>query len=114
MLARRGVTSVLYASDGADALRLLLEAPAVHAATMQCVFLDKVMPVMDGFECAARLRATPALAHLPIVGVTGNAMEEDRSAFIAAGANAVVAKPVRAEALELALAEVGLHLEARA
>ena len=97
LLARRGVASVFYASDGAEALQLL---ESTEARGVQCVFLDKEMPVMDGHECVARLRATPGLAHIPIVGVTGNALEEDRLAFVAAGADVVVVKPVHIAAIE--------------
>jgi len=34
-------------------------------------------------------------SHLPIVGVTGNALSEDIEEFLASGANAVVTKPIQ-------------------
>jgi len=84
MLVRRGVRTVHYCGDGADAFELLSGArlsPA-EVASVQVVFLDKEMPVMDGFECASRLRLVPSLRRLPIIGVTGNALQDDRDAFI--------------------------------
>lgn len=45
-----------------------------------------------------------------VIGVTGNALAEDRLAFESAGANGVVVKPVRQAALESTLASVGFYL----
>jgi len=108
MLSRRGVKSILYACDGAEMLRLV--EPPDACAAIQCVFLDKEMPVMDGHECAGRLRSM-GLTRLPIIGVTGNALQCDCEAFVDAGADVVIFKPVKVDALERALASVGLHLE---
>ena len=106
LLQRRGVATVHFASDGAEALRVL-ERADVRAA-VQCVFLDKEMPVMDGHECVSRLRESGLT--VPVIGVTGNALSEDRLAFTAAGASAVVSKPVRIELVEQTLAVLGLRL----
>ena len=50
---------------------------------------------MDGYEATRALRARgyPGL----ILGVTGNALEADKRAFITAGVNQVVPKPVKPE-----------------
>ena len=106
LLTRRGVATVLYACDGAEALRLLDGAAGQQ---VQVVFLDKEMPVMDGHACAERLRSSGPPS-LRIIGVTGNAMESDKRAFVAAGADSVVSKPVDVAVLEKALAALGLHL----
>ncbi len=65
------------------------------------------MPDCDGHECASRLRSRGVLC--PIVGVTGNVLDVDRSAFLAAGASAVVTKPVRMGELEAVLEALGLR-----
>jgi CheY-like chemotaxis protein len=57
------------------------------------VLMDNSMPVMDGMTATRILRE--AGFHVPIIGVTGNALEEDLKAFLAAGANEILTKPVR-------------------
>lgn len=59
------------------------------------------MPVMDGMTATRILRS--AGITIPIVGVTGNTLEEDVKAFLAAGANEILPKPVSAAKLEKVL-----------
>ena len=80
-------------------------------ASVQCIFLDAQMPIMDGLECAVQIRASGS--NVLIVGVTGNALESDRLAFIKAGATSVLTKPVNVNALEKMLETHGLSLAAR-
>ncbi|MEB2285394.1 MAG: response regulator [Myxococcales bacterium] len=54
------------AADGLTALRML-GAAAAAGEPFGLVFLDMQMPVMDGAQVAARIRADPALAGLPLV-----------------------------------------------
>ena len=61
------------------------------------LLLDKQMPVMDGHECATIARQRGFVA--PIVGVTGNALNEQRQDFIAHGATEVIAKPLSKDVL---------------
>jgi len=62
------------------------------------VLMDNLMPIMNGVDAtkALRLKGFPNL----IVGVTGNAMEEDVSIFMDAGADFVVAKPLKKHDIE--------------
>jgi CheY-like chemotaxis protein len=55
------------------------------------------MPVMDGLEATRLIRTLPAHAHTPIIAMTANAFNEDRTAALNAGMNDHVAKPVVAE-----------------
>ncbi len=52
---------------------------------------------MNGLEASRQIRS--AGFTLPIVAVTGNALEEDQASFLQAGANVVLTKPVSREAL---------------
>ena len=63
---------VTVAHDGAAALR------AVPEVRPEVVLLDIGLPGMDGYEVASRLRATPGLAGLRLVAVTGYGQESDR------------------------------------
>jgi len=75
-------------------------------AIVDAWFVDGAMPVMDGAELMRRLRGQGVRA--PLVAVTGNALDVDREQLMAAGATAVLAKPVTR--LHEALAEAGLQL----
>jgi len=58
--------------------------------------MDLQMPVMNGYEATAALRAM-GLKDLPIIAMTANAMEEDRRLAIEAGIDAHLPKPMDVE-----------------
>jgi len=68
------------------------------------VLMDLQMPVMNGFEATAAIRA--AGMTLPIVAMTANAMDEDRQRSLAAGMQAHLAKPIDVDALVATLSRV--------
>ena len=55
------------------------------------------MPVMSGVEVAREVRE--AEYDLYICGCSGNAMREDQEAYIAAGADAIIPKPIHQRAI---------------
>jgi class 3 adenylate cyclase len=57
---------VVEAVDGRDGLDRL-----ANGSPIDLVLLDLVMPVMDGFETLAAIRADPALASIPVIVVSG-------------------------------------------
>lgn len=59
------------------------------------VLTDIAMPVMDGYETAARMRARPGGAEIPIVAVTAHAMSGDREHVLQRGCDEYLAKPYR-------------------
>src|SRR5262249_20672844 len=61
--------NVLPASSGAEALKLVLR----HELAV--ILLDAVMPGMDGFETAARIRQREASKDIPIIFLTANARD---------------------------------------
>ena len=58
------------------------------------ILLDIRLPDMDGIEAARRLRADPRTAGLPIVALTSLAMKGDREAFLRAGFDGYLEKPI--------------------
>jgi DNA-binding NarL/FixJ family response regulator len=81
--------TVLVATDGASALQRAAQAEP------DIVLLDAVMPGLDGFEVARRLKAGPETAHIPIVFMTGLTDTEHVLAAFAAGGIDYVTKPIR-------------------
>ncbi|HTV25511.1 MAG TPA: response regulator, partial [Polyangiaceae bacterium] len=65
--------------------------------------LDIGLPVMDGYELAAHLRAIPALAHIHLVAVTGYGQSEDRRRTRDAGFHHHLVKPVDIATVEAAI-----------
>ena len=51
------------------------------------LILDVMMPGLDGYQVAARLRQDPSFADVPIVFLTARVMEEDRAQGEAFGAD---------------------------
>ncbi len=71
------------------------------------VLMDIQMPGLDGMSATRRIRALDSSAcHVPIIAVTANAMVEDREAYVEAGMDGHVFKPVDAKDLERAIARV--------
>jgi HPt (histidine-containing phosphotransfer) domain-containing protein len=68
-----------------------------------CVLMDVQMPEMDGIDATRRIRGEAEGAVLPIIAMTANAMKGDEEAFLAAGMNDYVAKPIDRNALLEAL-----------
>jgi two-component system, sensor histidine kinase and response regulator len=69
------------------------------------VLMDVQMPEMSGLEATAAIREAEQLTggHIPIVALTARAMTGDREQCLAAGMDAYVPKPVRAEDLFAAI-----------
>ena len=85
-----------FVSDGKEAVE------AVARQTYDVVFMDVLMPVMDGLD-ATRVIVSAGPARPRIVGMSANAMTEDRKIAEAAGMDDYVPKPVPVEALVAAL-----------
>lgn len=88
LLKRRGYHAET-ASNGNKALKLLNHQP------VDLVLMDINMPVMDGFEATARIRASePAGTHLPIIAMTADADANTRARCLEAGMDDFVSKPI--------------------
>ena len=65
------------------------------------ILMDIQMPLMDGYEATEKIRALPdpALANIPILAMTANAFDEDRSAALSRGMNGFLSKPIDVDEL---------------
>jgi CheY-like chemotaxis protein len=79
---------VRVAFDGEEALRMAKQL------VPDAVLLDIGMPVLDGYQVAARLRQDPAFLSTRIVAITAYGTENDIQAAMAAGFDVHLLKPV--------------------
>jgi PAS domain S-box-containing protein len=87
------------ATDGRQAVAM---AAAQH---YQAIFMDCLMPEMDGYEATAAIRQAEGPGeHVPIIAMTAGARPEDRSRCLAAGMNDHLAKPLMPAGLAAVLA----------
>jgi two-component system phosphate regulon response regulator PhoB len=84
---------VLSAPDGETALDLAL------ARTPDLALLDVMMPRLDGYEVARRLRRHGPTTAIPIILLTARVQEPDVELGIEAGADDYVTKPFSPQAL---------------
>jgi len=83
-----------FADDGRAALEL------ISAKRYDLVLMDIQMPVMDGVEAVRRIRSEESgVGRLPVVALTANAMRDDREAYLAAGMDDFVSKPIQPDEL---------------
>jgi hypothetical protein len=84
--------------DGAEAVR------ACAACSYAAVLMDWRLPVLDGLEATARIRAAEREGHrTPIVAVTASALDGDRARCRQAGMDDFVSKPATLEELQRVL-----------
>lgn len=95
--------TVLVATHGESALQ------KARQAMPDVILLDAVMPGMDGFEVARRLKSDAATQRIPIVFMTGLTETEHVVAAFAAGGTDYVTKPIRPPEV---LARLATHVRA--
>jgi signal transduction histidine kinase/CheY-like chemotaxis protein len=102
-LARRIGISVDIAENGAEAVRML------EGGDYDLVFMDIRMPVMNGYEAAARIRARgDAVGRIPILAVTAEATRADIQQCLDAGMDHHLPKPLRIADVVAAVERLGL------
>ncbi len=72
---------------------------AVNTSEFDAVLTDIQMPVMDGYETAAKIRKDPRFAKLPIIAMTAHVMADELEKCISAGMNDHISKPIDPVAL---------------
>ena len=74
-----------------------VSAAAAHVPDL--ILMDIQLPGLDGYEATRRIKANPALYHIPIIAVTSYALSGDDVKAFEAGCNGYVAKPFSPRAL---------------
>ena len=94
--------TVLVATNGEAALQRAAQA------LPDIILLDAMMPGMDGFEVARRLKASPQTASIPIIFMTGLTETEYLVAAFNVGGVDYVTKPIKPKEV---MARISVHLQ---
>lgn len=94
--------TVLVSTGGAAALALL------QHITPDLILLDAAMPEMDGFATCRAMKANPAVAHIPVIFMTGLSDTAHVVQGLQAGGVDYVTKPV---VLDEMMARIRVHLD---
>lgn len=89
-----GLTDVIEAEDGAEAVR------KVQAGGIDLVLMDWNMPNMSGIEALKAIRANPASAGVPVIMVTSESEKSKILEAVQAGATNYIVKPFTADVLQ--------------
>lgn len=94
--------TVLVATNGEDALQ------RARKSRPDVILLDALMPGIDGFEVAKRMKTDFATQHIPIIFMTGLTETEHVVAAFASGGADYVTKPIKPQEV---LARIKAHLQ---
>lgn len=97
VLMRSGVKSEM-ASHGQEGLEMVRQRAIDGHGPYDVIFMDNTMPILSGIDATQALRS--GLYPNLIIGLTGNALDDDINEFLNAGADLVLPKPLRPEVLK--------------
>jgi signal transduction histidine kinase/DNA-binding response OmpR family regulator/HPt (histidine-containing phosphotransfer) domain-containing protein len=104
------LTMSILQREGHDVVLVENGQDAVERAAQEefdVILMDVQMPMLGGLEATQSIRAAEANGRrVPIIALTARAMEGDREACLAVGMDGYLAKPMRADQLFAAIAEV--------
>ncbi|MGC8954944.1 MAG: ATP-binding protein [Fervidobacterium sp.] len=91
-----------FAKDGREAVEMALKN------SYDIIFMDILMPVMDGIEATKKIRA--ANIDVPIIALTAHALKSVKDDVMAVGMNDYLTKPIKLEEIERVLEKFCKHL----
>jgi len=98
LLVKQGLRAVV-AHNGREAVEMAL------ANDYAAILMDCQMPEIDGYEATRRIREAEHGHHVPIIAMTAHSMTGDRERCLAAGMDAYLSKPVRADELTAVMSQ---------
>lgn len=93
----------IVANNGQEALAMLCDE---QTPQLSMIFMDCMMPLMDGYEATRRIRAGEGgerYQSIPIIAMTGNVSDMDRKKCLDAGMSDYYGKPLNSSAIEEAV-----------
>ena len=88
ILSKYPSIKLVTASDGLTGIQL------ASSLVPDLILLDVQLPDLTGFDVLRRIKANEKLSHIPILGVSANAMTKDVHDALAAGFNNYITKPI--------------------
>ena len=95
---------IVEAANGLDALE------SIQQALPDLIFMDLLMPGIDGFEATRRIRQEPSLSQALVIAISASVPPQFRQKSLQAGCNDFLTKPIHIDKL-LACIQVYLKLE---
>jgi two-component system cell cycle response regulator DivK len=98
----RRIVRDLLTSVGYEIIEAVTGEEGVTAAASHVpdlILMDIQLPGLDGYDATRRIKANPALRHIPIIAVTSYALSGDDVKAFEAGCNGYVSKPFSPRAL---------------
>lgn len=84
---------IYLAGDGEQALEV------IRRHYPRLVFLDVMMPILNGYDVCEQIRADPRLEGIEIIMLTAKGQDLDRQRGLSAGANDYITKPFDPDAV---------------
>ncbi len=94
---------IVSAYNGEEAIQIARNDPP------DLIIMDLRMPILDGFEAIRKIKEDPFTRDIPLLGVSAQAMAEDKDSCLSAGADGFVTKPVEMEILRKEVKRVTSH-----
>jgi two-component system cell cycle response regulator DivK len=91
---------VLTAEDGEEGIRL------AERERPDAILMDLSLPGLDGWEATRRIKANPALKHIPVIALSAHAMLGDEEKARRSGCDDYLSKPLDEDALFQKLAKL--------
>jgi two-component system, response regulator len=111
--SRNLVNQIDVVRDGAEAIEYLFVTGRYAGRTdierLGLVLLDLKLPLVDGLEVLARVKADPRTAQLPVVVLTSSAEDRDLKTAYRLGANSYIVKPIDFDRFMESAAQVGMY-----
>jgi two-component system cell cycle response regulator DivK len=104
----RRIVRDLLTSVGYEIIEAVTGEEGVTAAALHVpdlILMDIQLPGLDGYDATRRIKANPALRHIPIIAVTSYALSGDDVKAFAAGCDGYVSKPFSPRALLVKIRE---------
>jgi two-component system, cell cycle response regulator DivK len=104
----RRIVRDLLTSVGYEIIEAVTGEEGVTAAASHVpdlILMDIQLPGLDGYDATRRIKANPALRHIPIIAVTSYALSGDDVKAFEAGCDGYVSKPFSPRALLVKIRE---------
>ena len=97
------IEGVKSGQEAIDRIRSIVEHP--DTSRYDLIFMDHMMPGMDGIEATQRIRNIDSdyARNVPIIALTANALAGSRETFLENGVNDFLAKPIDIQKMDLML-----------